>query len=180
MIAPIWPEAAAARRVVDEPDGFDTFMAVFGEGLVIGAMAYMRGFKDPSPMDLYSRRRWGLAMLWAILLSAPEEQGWPPRGWFTVNVTDAARRVGVSRSHVQRLLRDSEAAGHIELDAERSVRVSQLLHDNVNAYLGLIVNCFGYFAGKTLSEVEARAARAATRARSGRDHQAVDHPNGPV
>ncbi len=161
LVGPIWPDAAGVRDQLKTQAGFEAFMAVAGESLLVGAMAYRAAFTEPSPMDLYSRRRSGMVMLWSLLLSAPDDGAWPPRDWMAVNVTEVARQSGSSRTHVQRMLRDSEAAGLLVIDTERGVRVSDLLRHHVNAYLGVMIMCFGYFTRRVQED---RAGDAAVRA----------------
>ncbi|MDP2260744.1 MAG: hypothetical protein Q8J89_13620 [Caulobacter sp.] len=152
LVVPICPQATEVGDLLKTRERFEDFMAVTGESFLVGAMAYRAAFTEPSPMDLYSRRRSGMAMLWSLLLSAPDEVHWPPRDWIAINVTEIARRSGASRTHVQRMLRDSASAGHLVVDTERGVQVSDLLRHHVNAYLGVMIMCFGYFTRRVLAD----------------------------
>ncbi|MDQ0462346.1 AraC-like DNA-binding protein [Caulobacter ginsengisoli] len=138
-IAPLRPEAAQVADRIGDPQVFARFVALTGEGL-LAATLLLRP-QQPPPFNLISRRRSGLVMLWTLLLSAPQAGVWPPAGAFPVSVNDLARRSGVSRMHLQRLLDDTVRAGMLARGQDGTVRVRSGLRREVNSFLALLVVC---------------------------------------
>lgn len=141
-IAPLSAEADTVRRLIEGDERqFDAFMARVGEGMIVIGMVGRESPPEPD-ISLFSERRSGLTMLWRLLLSAPEAETWPSREAFPLSIADLARRCGVSRSHVQRLLKDAEAAGMLQVDGAGGVRATSLLHQEVHSFMAMVVICF--------------------------------------
>ncbi|MBP7705599.1 MAG: MarR family transcriptional regulator [Caulobacter sp.] len=156
-ITPLSPEAGAVKQLIEAEDGlFDRFMAHVGEGMMLIGMVGRQQEDQGPTMGLFSDRRSGMAMLWRILLSAPDDGRWPAAESFPLSIADLARRCGVSRSHVQRLLKDAEAAGMLTTDGLGGVRVTPLLHQEVHSFLGIFVICL---AGCARDLLKGRTAR---------------------
>lgn len=156
-IAPLSAEAGALLRLIEADEGqFDTFMARVGEGMIVIGMVGRDGPAEPD-ISLFSERRSGLALLWRMLLSTPAGETWPSRDVFPLSIADLARRTGVSRSHVQRMIKDAEAVGMLEVDGAGGVRATSLLHQEVHSFLAMLVICFTGCA-RNLLEDRLRAA----------------------
>lgn len=121
---------------MDDPAVFDVFMRVLGEGLIIAALLHRLSRGGPS-LDVFSKRRSGMVILWALMLSAPDGEEWPTRETFPIVIADLARRCGVSRTHVQRALREAEAAGMVALEGEGRIRIRGALRMEVNTFTAL-------------------------------------------
>lgn len=150
----LYPEAAPMIALMEDEQAFDDFMVSTGEGLMI-AGSLVRLHKGPSFND-FSRRKSGMVMLWTLLLSAPPSLEWPTRAPFPVSIADIARKAGVSRAHVQRLLRDCEANGMMALDGAGNVRVRRVMWLEINTYQALFVICMAACARNTLAKRAAR------------------------
>lgn len=105
-------ELTAAARI--EPDArpiverlSDTeFRRAYVRQMGLGVVRVVRGPR--SPTSLFADRDAGLATLYQIALSG---SGYPAREPVQLSLSELARKQGVSRSHVSRLLRDAAAAG---------------------------------------------------------------------
>lgn len=161
VIAPLWPDAAAVLPLMGEDEAFDDFTAAVGEGLMIaGLLARMNN--APGLSD-FSGRRSGMVMLWALLLSAPQTESWPCPDTFPIRIAEIARRAGVSRAHLQRLLQDCQANGMMALDGAGNLRFRTLLRREVDTYNAMFVICMGACARKVLAlRAERNPVRAAS------------------
>ncbi len=111
----IEPDAAPLLARFDEPQVFVPVIVRFGQGLVDAARVHER---DTPGLDLFSQRNAGLMILSDLLLAAEAPDEFPPKGTIRFSVSGLARRFGVSRPHVLKLLRDAERAGFLKRDAE--------------------------------------------------------------
>lgn len=161
ILLPLTPEAGPIIDRLTQDEDFTAFMAILGEGLVIMGMLH-RLNTGPS-LDVFSRRRSGLLTLWRLLLSAPPEAEWPPRQRFRISAIDLARKGGVARSHIQRLLRDGAAAGLLEVDEEGWVRATPLLCSEVNTYVAILAIGLGHCCREMLAARPAAASPLAAR-----------------
>lgn len=150
-IAPLHPEVMTLVARLDEPEIFARYVALVGEGLLASTLLLQP--ERPPPFNLFSRRRSGLVMLWTLLLSPPEADAWPPVGYFPVSVNDIARRAGVSRPHLQRLLDDGERAGLLAKGADGRIRVRRLLRREVNTFLILVILSLALTARRTVADL---------------------------
>ena len=110
----------AARLVLDrlnEPEVFDAFVRLQSRGLLDwarqddGDMAFVRVFMHPNA---------GTQIVWT-LLAAGGDDIFPPRDPLRISLAGTARRFGVSRVHVRRILDDAEAAGILRCVADGAV-----------------------------------------------------------
>lgn len=156
-VAPIDADSGAyAARVEADDAAFDAFMAELGVGsLVVGLL---HRFNPGPTLDIFSRRRSGMVILWGLLLSAPPSDGWPPREAFPLSLAAMARKAGVSRMHLTRALRDGEQAGLLALDGAGSVQVTDLLRTEVNTFAALYVICLGATVRAARRRVDPQAA----------------------
>ena len=103
----------AVRLVLDrlhEPDIFDAFVRQQSRGLLEwarhddGNLAFVSLFMHPHA---------GTQIVWALLAAADEDDIFPPRGPLPISLSGTARRFGVSRVHVRRILDDAERVGFL-------------------------------------------------------------------
>jgi len=100
----------AAERVLDRldaPDIFDTFVRFQCRGLMESARDSNQG---AAFVRVFLQRHAGAHIL-RLLVIAGEADVFPPRGPLPISLSEAARRFGVSRMHVRRLLDEAEHAG---------------------------------------------------------------------
>lgn len=119
----------------DEPGVFASFVAILGGELVrAGAM-------PPADLDMFNQvgaRRAGMLILYEILRAADRGEDFPAVAPFELSVSASARRFGVSRSQVLRVLRDLTNAGLIELEAAQGRgRVLPLMHQKFPRYASI-------------------------------------------
>ena len=106
----VLPEAAQGPGPVRGPE----FMRAY---VIAQASEFQGGFRllDHGPeLRLFSDRNAGFPIMFSILLSAAPEDGMPPTGAIPVSASALAKRFHVSRTQVNRLLHDAQAAGLIE------------------------------------------------------------------
>ncbi len=99
----------AVKRVLDrldEPDIFNAVVRIQSEGLLEEARA---ADPDMAVLRAFLNHHAGIQLVW-LILSAPEE-GFPPRRPVAIALAGAARRFGVSRIHLRRLLEAARDAG---------------------------------------------------------------------
>ena len=107
------PEAGHAEARLAEPAFFRAFLMRWGKGLVDALK-----FRNRRPISHFSDRNAGLVMLHDALLSAKEDDTYPPRGPLKMSIRELARKYDVSRSHVLRLFRDAETLGLLTRNAD--------------------------------------------------------------
>ncbi|MEI9991727.1 MAG: hypothetical protein WDM86_17015 [Rhizomicrobium sp.] len=109
----IEPEAVAAAEAIKDPVVFRYLVLNGGRGL---SRIVKRA--EPGPLHLFATRDLGTAILHEIALSGAEDDAYPPKGPVRMAVAPLARKFGVSRSHVLRLLRDAEKQKLLRRDAD--------------------------------------------------------------
>lgn len=109
----IEPQARDAADAIGDPDVFRHFALNGGRGLP-------RAIKSttPTPITPFALRDAGIAILHEIALSGADDDTYPPAGPVQMAVAPLARKFGVSRSHVLRLLREVERNGHLRRNAD--------------------------------------------------------------
>jgi DNA-binding MarR family transcriptional regulator len=109
----IEPEAFEAAEALKDPEVFRFFALNGGRGL---SRIVKRG--EPDRLHLFATRDVGIAILHEIALSGAEGDTYPPKGPVRMAVAPLARKFGVSRSHVLRLLRAAEKQNLLRRDAD--------------------------------------------------------------
>lgn len=118
--AQILPELADTLPWMEHP----AFTPAFG---VAQAREFIGGFRvvdGQSKLDLFAERDCGLLILFAISLWNEAGRGPDAVKRPALAVSDLARRFGVSRAHVNRLLRDAELAGLLTFSARPALQVT--------------------------------------------------------
>ena len=155
-LALVEPEASAVVERFDEPCVFNPFIVRFGQGLIDAAKVHER---DKPGLDLFSQRNAGLTILNALLLSGEAGDTFPPEGPIRFSVAGLARRFGVSRPHVRKLLRDAERVGFLTRQSEEGTGVlSPLLREQAQNYYATSFIGYAISAQAALDDV-ARDAR---------------------
>jgi len=108
----IEPEAVDAASALNDPVVFRFFALNGGRGL---SRIVKTG---PGPLHMFAIRNVGIAILHEIALSGASDDTYPPKGPVRLAVAPLARKFGVSRSHVLRLLRDAEKQGLLRRNAD--------------------------------------------------------------
>ncbi len=109
-IASIDPVCAAAASRLDDP----TFRAALIRSFLARFRRGERLLDNAPALQLFAARDGGTMIAFQLLLSGAPGDTFPPQDWLAIPVAELGRRFHVSRAHVLKLLRDSEAAGLIE------------------------------------------------------------------
>lgn len=127
----IEPAAAALSAEMEDPDLLNAFIRHQGEGFIAAVPQY--DTEAPIFRLLYHRHA-GMQLLHLILLAAPNDQRFPPRGAATISVAAVARQLRVSRAHIMRMLGDAEQFGLLVREADGSFRIDEAAGLNVKHY----------------------------------------------
>ena len=152
-------EPAAGRLLtrLDEPGLFETFARLHVEGLMESARTLDQG---SAYVRVIMHRHAGTQIMWALLTEgAGEADDFPPRGELPISVSGAARRFGVSRIHIERMLDEAERENLLRWDRKGSVVLTDDARTEIaHTYSGQIVQLLVAAAG-TVRERPEPAAR---------------------
>lgn len=109
------PDIASLMARFDAPGIFDALMIQLGEDLMGSA-----GRPDARLQDMgrLLAHNCGIMLLYALIEAMGEDTQFPPRGSARVSVSALARRFGLSRSHVLRVLRMIEEMGWLTSEGD--------------------------------------------------------------
>jgi hypothetical protein len=150
-LALLMPEGDAGLAHLDELD-FAAEMAVsFGE-------AFRAGFRvlDAAPeLAALADRNAGIIALMSILLAGAADDTMPPTRPVAISISALAKRCGVSRPHIQKLLRDAAASGFIAVDPAEPQRVTVLprLADAMQNFVASVLLFVAYMVRQALARV---------------------------
>lgn len=143
MFGMVEPEAIDAVEALKDPDVFRFFALNGGRGL-----SRIIKTSEPHPLQVFAVRNVGIALLHDIALSGADGDVYPPKGAVRMAVAPLARKFGVSRSHVFRLLRDAEKEGLLRRNAdeltgqfEEKLREA-LLHFHASGFLTVAAGAY--------------------------------------
>lgn len=102
-------EAGTAAAVVRRDD----FTRALVRQLMEHFTAGLRVLDYAPELALFADHNSGMMILFSLLLSGEPEDAFPPAQPVTVSISALARRFGVSRVHVRKLLRDAERQGFV-------------------------------------------------------------------
>ena len=109
IIAELVPELTEILARWEEPGVFERFMSAHGQFMAAGYLTYD---PDASNLDVFSHRNAGLIILGQVTNAAHRPgDPFPPPGPVILNISEIARRSGVSRAHVRGVLKAGEAKG---------------------------------------------------------------------
>ena len=119
---------------------------------------------DHSPgFELFVDRNAGVLIAYSLLLSGERGDAFPPQRPVRLSISAAARRFGVSRVHVRKLLRDAEEQGYLARIGSADGEVLLQPRFLVDATLDFIANAFlylGHCAVIAADEIERQHAAA--------------------
>lgn len=157
VIGPLAPEAALALEHRADPRAFPAALANVGRLTVLRPDL----FAEPTgPLSAFLNRSAGMSVVFDWLSEQPN-----PRDRLleqaNLNRADLSRRYGISRVHLNTLLGEAEAAGHLRLPASDWVVVSPELSEDVERLVAKLIAIHRVSALAVLAacgEVEAPAA----------------------
>lgn len=122
-VALIEPRAQAAISHLTEP----AFRRAYVHQMGLALMRLLRA--PPEPTTLFAGRDAGLSILYQLASSG--DGVYPARGPIALSLSAAARRHGVSRAHVTRLLRDAAKAGFLVQGREGTWTIEDTLRNGL-------------------------------------------------
>lgn len=123
---PLDPGLSASLGRINDPERLAEFMGGLGE-LTLAAMQ-LRGPGDEPGLDALSHRYAGMMVLGEFLVAAStEDTPFPPVGTARFSVTGLARRAGISRTQLRRIIKAGAEAGFFEILGEGEVGLTQHL-----------------------------------------------------
>ena len=139
----------AARRVLtglDRPEVFETFARLHVEGLLEGARALNQA---SAYVRVIMHRHAGNQILWTLLTDgAADADEFPPGGELPISISGAARRFGVSRIHIERMLDEAERENLLRWDRKGWVVLTEDARSEIRlSYSGQIVQLLVAAAG---------------------------------
>lgn len=146
--ARLLPQAAGLEHAIEKPAFTAALLRAMGDGFLAG----YRVLDPASPLQLFARRDAGMLVLFRLLVDVTV-----PDATITVSISALAKRFGVSRPHVRKLLRDAATEGLIKRQDEQLVLQPPLWH----AAGAFFARMFLYLAecGRVAAAATARAAR---------------------
>jgi hypothetical protein len=140
-IAMVLPECAQAFAAQSHPDFTGLFVCRYCEQFLTG-FRFIDGIPD---VRFFVDRNAGIMILSHMMLSGEADDTYPPSLPVSVSRATVARRFGVSRAHVVRVLQDAENQGLLQkLDGDRirlSPRLVQATGDLMAAHFLLAARC---------------------------------------
>jgi CRP-like cAMP-binding protein len=157
-MAPVLPEIAAAMAVVRQADFTAALIRRLGERFFAG----LRLVEHAPGFELFADRNAGVLIAYSLLLAGERGDAFPPQRPVRLSISAAARRFGVSRVHVRKLLRDAEDEGYLARAGSADGEVA-LQPRFIDATLDFIASAFlylGHCAVVAVDEIERQHAAA--------------------
>jgi CRP-like cAMP-binding protein len=157
-MAPVLPEIAAAMAVVRQADFTAALIRRLGERFFAG----LRLVEHAPGFELFADRNAGVLIAYSLLLAGERGDAFPPQRPVRLSISAAARRFGVSRVHVRKLLRDAEDEGYLARTGSADGEVA-LQPRFIDATLDFIASAFlylGHCAVVAVDEIERQHAAA--------------------
>lgn len=133
-VAPLLPEAARGLAQLDRPE----FMAEMVRQACAYYYAGFRPMEHVPALRLFGERTGGMFVVLSLLAAGDDEadrRGDP----VAVSITELARRIGTSRTHILRLLSDAAAAGLLERDGANGIVVLPALREAAYDFFALVL-----------------------------------------
>lgn len=147
----LYPVANAALERWDEPGMFEA--VVGGHGRLFGSSLARRLGDRSDSLDVFSSRNGGLTVLGQLVLQACPDGQFPPKGPVAPNISEIARRAGVSRPQARSLLKAGDKAGFLVWRPDGTMAFP----DKLAAHLGGLLA--GQFLGLAWAAEQALADR---------------------
>ena len=152
-IALVLPETAAARAALDGPD----FLPAFVRHIVDQYRTGVRPLDFAAPLRPFAERNAGLIILFSLAIAGEPDDTVPPMRPVQISISDLARRFGVSRAHVLRLLRDGAAEGFITraaTDKDAKVTFQPALAHAIHVWIATVFLLFAHCSRAALAEID--------------------------
>ena len=156
-IALLEPEMETLLARFDDDEVFRVYIAHLGS-------TFGRGIprEDMAGFNALSARNSALLILYNLLHAADTGGEFPPHGHAPISVAALARRFGVSRAHVLRILREAEQNGFVSHGkGEEGVTIHPLLCEKFRLTYAVTYIVFGALGHRTLVTLSQPTARAA-------------------
>jgi len=153
--APLVPEVEAVLARWHEPGVFEAFMGATGRFMAGSFLAYDR--KAPN-LDGISQRNAGLTVLGQLLVTAGA--GFPPVGPVEINLSELAKRSGVSRQHARNILKVGEQAKFWRTQADGRLVFSEAFDLQIRVLMASYVLHLAWCARDALAAVDGRRSAA--------------------
>jgi hypothetical protein len=113
----VLPQAALVRDALDDPAFIPAFTCSLGRQFDAGT----RVLNHSPELALFAERNAGMVILFSLLLAGTPDDAFPPTQPVPVSISGLGAKFGVSRKHVQTLLRDAE--GFVQRAGARNDRL---------------------------------------------------------
>ena len=156
--APLLPETATVLARWDEPGVFEAFMGATGRFMAGSFLAYDR--KAPN-LDGISQRNSGLVVMGQLVVMAGG--GFPPTGPAEINLSELAKRSGVSRQHARNILKVGEQASFWNNGPDGRLAFSRSFDLQISVLMASYVLHLGWCGRQALDAVDTADRRTAAR-----------------
>ncbi len=157
LCLPLLSGAQAVLDRWDEPGVFEAFMAATGRFMAGSFLAYDR--KAPN-LDGISERNAGLVVLGQLVSMAGGD--FPPTGPAVINLSELAKRSGVSRQHARNVLKVGEKAGFWRTGSDGRLSFTQTFDLQIRVLMASYILHLGWCGDQALAAVDASLRRAVT------------------
>ncbi|MDO9337714.1 MAG: hypothetical protein Q7T61_15060 [Caulobacter sp.] len=148
IIADLMPDLTQTLARWNEPGVFERFISAHGRFMSAGFMTY-----DPkaSNLDVFSHRNGGLIILGQVITVAHSANSpFPPTGPTVVNLSEIARRSGVSRAQARGVLKAGESKGFLIPLPDGSTGFSPELRHNIEHLMAAYTLSLGWCAREAI------------------------------
>ncbi|WGM40237.1 hypothetical protein [Caulobacter sp. NIBR1757] len=150
LCLPLLEDARAALDRWDEPGVFEAFMAATGRFMAGSFLAYDR--KAPN-LDGISERNAGLTVMGQLVTMAGGD--FPPTGPAVINLSELAKRSGVSRQHARNILKVGEKAQFWRTAADGRLSFTQAFDEQIRVLMASYILHLGWCVEQALQAVDA-------------------------
>lgn len=157
-IAMLAPQARPLTEHFDN-DMFRAYMAEMGAYM---RMLGPRSHPDLKDFDALASRNAGVLLIYVLAQAVYQDGPFPQPGRTQLSASAIGRRLGVSRMHVLRLLREAEQAGFIQREGSEGITVTPLLCDRLGLFAALLFTLNGAIVNRTLKSLAASRQRITT------------------
>ncbi len=144
ILAELAPDMTRTLARWDEPGVFESFVSAHGQFMNASFMTYDA---EASNLDVFSHRNAGLIILGQVVTAAHRPgDAFPPPGPAVLNISDIARKSGVSRAHVRGVLKAGEAKGFLAPRPDGATAFSPELRHNIEHLMAAYTLSLGWCA----------------------------------
>lgn len=150
--SPLVPEVRTVLARWHEPGVFEAFMAATARFMAGSFLAYDR--QAPS-LDGISQRNAGLVVLGQLMVMVGED--FPPTGPAEVNLSELAKRSGVSRQHARNVLKVGEQADFWRVDDAARLVFTEAFHLQIRVLMATYVLHLDWCGREALAAVDGQS-----------------------